>query len=88
MVARMRWAWTPWPSCTKLALFSRIHGMSRDSASSRMACVEGPKATRWASSRNSSISCSKSSGAAAGSTAWFTIRTANSPAARPSRSSR
>ena len=29
IVARMRWAWTPWPSCTSEAELSRMKGMSR-----------------------------------------------------------
>ena len=46
MVARMRCWWTPWPSCTSECSLSRSHGMSRDTASSRMACVDGPNAVR------------------------------------------
>ena len=43
IVARIRFACTPWPSCTRLALFSRIHGMSRETASSTIAWVDGPE---------------------------------------------
>ena len=48
IVARMRLAWTPWPSWTSECLLSRIQGMSRETASSMIAWVDGPNAVRWA----------------------------------------
>ena len=60
IVARIRFACTPWPSWTRLALFSRIHGMSRDTASSTIACVDGPNAVRSACLMNFSSSVVKS----------------------------
>ncbi len=53
IVARIRFWWTPWPSCTRECWLSRIHGMSRDIASSRIACVDGPNAVRSARRMNS-----------------------------------
>ena len=44
IVARMRFWWTPCPSWTSDCSLRRIEGMSRNAASSRIACVEGPKA--------------------------------------------
>ena len=78
MVARMRCWWTPWPSCTSECSLSRSHGMSRDTASSRIACVDGPNAVRCACSRNRSSSASKSNSGSAW-TRWFTSRTASVP---------
>ena len=46
IVARIRCWWTPWPSCTRECSLSRSHGMSRDTASSRIAWVDGPNAVR------------------------------------------
>ena len=86
MVARIRLAWTPWPSCTSECLLSRIHGMSRETASSMIACVEGPKAVRWARRMNASSSSSKSKSGSA-FTRWFTRRTASRPASSPTCSS-
>ena len=60
IVARIRFACTPWPSWTRLALFSRIHGMSRETASSTIAWVEGPNALRSACLMNFSSSVVKS----------------------------
>ena len=48
IVARMRCWYLPWPSWTRLCRSSRIQGMSRETASSMIACVEGPKADRSA----------------------------------------
>ena len=48
IVARIRRWWTPWPSCTRECWFSRSQGMSRDTASSRIAWVDGPNAVRSA----------------------------------------
>ena len=48
IVARIRLAWTPWPSWTREYWLSRIHGMSRETASSTIAWVEGPNAVRSA----------------------------------------
>ena len=56
MVARIRLAWTPWPSWTRECWLSRIHGMSRETASSRIAWVEGPNAVRSARRMNASSS--------------------------------
>ena len=56
IVARIRLAWTPWPSWTSECLLSRIHGMSRETASSMIACVEGPNAVRCARRMNASSS--------------------------------
>jgi hypothetical protein len=86
IVARMRWAWTPWPSWTSEAELSRMNGMSREAASSRMAAVEGPKATRSAWRRNALSSVSKSN-PSEGSTRWFIRRTDRLPAATPTVSS-
>ncbi len=60
IVARIRCWWTPWPSCTSEALLSRIHGMSRLTASSTMAAVDGPNAVRSAIRMNSSSASWKS----------------------------
>ena len=60
IVARIRCWWTPCPSCTSECSLSRSHGMSRDTASSRIAWVDGPNAVRSACSRNRSSSASKS----------------------------
>ena len=46
MVARMRFWCTPWPSWTSEELFSRMNGMSRLTASSMIAWVDGPNADR------------------------------------------
>ena len=56
IVARMRLACTPCPSWTSECLFSRIHGMSRETASSMIACVDGPNAVRCARRMNVSSS--------------------------------
>jgi hypothetical protein len=80
MVARiLRW-WTPCPSWTREYWLRRSHGMSRETASSRMACVEGPNAVRSACTRKRSSSASKSN-SGSGCTRWLTSRTANVPAA-------
>ncbi len=86
IVARIRCWYFPWPSWTSEASFSRIHGMSRLTASSMIACVDGPERRRSASriSRSSSASKSKSGSAL---TRWFTSRTASLPASRPTCSS-
>ena len=55
-MARIRLAWTPWPSWTRECWLSRIHGMSRQTASSRIACVDGPNAVRSARRMNASSS--------------------------------
>ena len=86
MVARIRLAWTPWPSCTREYWLSRIHGMSRDTASSTMAWVEGPNAVRSARRMNPSRSASQSKSGSP-STRWLTRRTASLPALRPTFSS-
>ena len=86
MVARIRLAWTPWPSWTREYWLSRIHGMSRDTASSMIACVEGPNAVRSARRMNVSQLGSKSKSGSAW-TRWLTRRTASRPAARPTCSS-
>ena len=86
IVARIRFACTPWPSWTRLALFSRIHGMSRETASSTIAWVDGPNAVRSACWMNVSSSVVKSK-SGSGWTRWLTNRTASSPAASPTASS-
>ena len=86
IVARMRWAWTPWPSWTSEAELRRMKGMSRDAASSRMAAVDGPKATRSAWRRKALNSVSKSK-PSSGSTRWLSSRTDSLPAATPTVSS-
>ena len=86
MVARIRLAWTPWPSWTREYWLSRIHGMSRETASSMMACVEGPKAVRSARRMNDSSSASQSNSGSA-CTRWLTRRTARRAAASPTCSS-
>ena len=78
IVARMRLAWTPWPSWTREYWLSRIHGMSRETASSTIACVEGPKAVRSARRMKASRSVSQSKSGSP-STRWLTRRTASSP---------
>ena len=60
IVARIRFWCTPWPSWTSECLLSRIQGMSRDIASSRIACVDGPNAVRSARRMNASSSSSQS----------------------------
>ena len=82
IVARMRLAWTPCPSCTSECLFSRIHGMSRETASSMIACVDGPNAVRCARRMNVSSSSSKSKCGSA-STRWLTRRTASRAGLQP-----
>ena len=59
-MARMRFAWTPWPSWTSEYWLSRIHGMSRETASSRIAWVDGPNAVRSARRMKVSSSASQS----------------------------
>ena len=86
IVARIRFAWTPWPSWTREYWLSRIQGMSRDTASSMMAWVDGPNAVRWARLMKASSSLSQSKSRSA-STRWLTRRTASCPAARPTCSS-
>ena len=86
IVARMRCWWTPCPSCTRLPLLSRMNGMSRLTASSRMAPVDGPNAVRSARVRNRSSSVAKSNSGSSW-TRWLTRRTASRPAARPTPSS-
>ena len=86
MVARIRLAWTPWPSWTREYWLSRIHGMSRETASSTIACVDGPKAVRSARRMKSSRSVSQSKSGSP-STRWLTRRTARRPAVRPTFSS-
>ncbi len=86
MVARIRLAYAPWPSCTSECWLSRIHGMSRETASSRIACVDGPNAVRWARLMNVSSSVSQSNSGSA-CTRWLTSRTASREAASPTCSS-
>ena len=49
IVARIRCWWTPWPNCTSEWRSSRMNGMSRLTASSISAWVDGPNAWRSAS---------------------------------------
>ena len=63
-----------------------MKGMSRDAASSRMAAVDGPKATRSAWRRKALNSVSKSK-PSSGSTRWLSSRTDSLPAATPTVSS-
>ena len=86
IVARIRRAWTPCPSCTREYWLSRIHGMSRETASSMIAWVDGPKAVRSARRMNDSSSVSQSKDGSA-STRWLTRVTASRAAARPTCSS-
>ena len=86
IVARIRFWWTPWPSWTSDCSLSRIEGMSRSAASSRIAWVEGPNAGRSASRMSRSSSAPKSKVGSA-STRWLTRRTASLPAATPTPSS-
>ena len=60
IVARIRCWWTPWPSWTSECRSSRMNGMSRLTASSMRAWVDGPKAERSASRMSRSSSASKS----------------------------
>ena len=60
--------------------------MSRLTASSMIAAVDGPKATRSARRKNAS-NCSVKSKPSVGCTRWLISRTANSPAAMPTVSS-
>ena len=80
IVARIRLAWTPWPSWTREYWLSRIQGMSRETASSTIACVEGPKAVRSARRMKLSSSSSQSKSGST-DTRWFTRRTASAAAA-------
>ncbi len=61
IVARIRCWWTPWPNWTSEWRSSRMNGMSRLTASSMSAWVDGPNAWRSASrmSRSSSLAKSK-----------------------------
>ncbi len=86
IVARMRWAWTPCPSCTREYWFSRCQGMSRDTASSRIAWVLGPNPIRCAFRRKASTD-SRGSNPSSAPIRWLTSRTASCPAARAIRSS-
>ncbi len=86
IVARIRFWWTPCPSWTSEYSLSLIHGMSRDTASSTIACVDGPNAVRTAARRNRSSSWANTN-AAVGATSSLTSRTASSPAATPTFSS-
>ncbi len=86
IVARIRLAWTPWPSWTREYWLSRIHGMSRLTASSMMAWVEGPNAVRSARMMKLSSSPSQSNSGSAW-TRWLTSRAARRPAASPTFSS-
>ena len=86
IVARIRCWYFPWPSWTSECSFRRIHGMSRVTASSMIAWVDGPNWRRSASriSRSSSASKSKSGSALI---RWFRSRTAILPASTPTVSS-
>ena len=86
IVARIRCWYFPWPSWISDRSLRRIHGMSRDAASSMIAWVEGPNARRSASLIRRSSSARKSKPFSA-FTAWFTIRTASLPASTPTVSS-
>ena len=86
IVARIRFWYIPWPSCTSDCSLRRMYGMSRSAASSSSACVEGPNADRSARSTSFSNSCTKSKVGSV-STRWLTKRTAMRPAARPTLSS-
>jgi hypothetical protein len=61
IVARIRCWWTPCPNWTSEWRSSRMNGMSRLTASSISACVDGPNAWRSARriSRSSSFAKSK-----------------------------
>ena len=86
IVARIRCWYFPCPSCTSDCSFSRMNGMSRLAASSRIACVDGPNCRRSASRISRSSSAGKSNPGSA-FTRWFTSRTASRPASRPTYSS-
>ena len=90
IVARIRCWWTPWPSWTSEWRSSRMNGMSRLTASSMSAWVDGPKACRSASrmSRSSSGAKSKTTSGSSGATRWLTSATAIRPASSPTASSR
>ena len=60
IVARIRCWWTPWPNWTSEWRSSRMNGMSRLTASSISAWVDGPNARRSASEMSSSSSMAKS----------------------------
>jgi hypothetical protein len=60
IVARMRCWWTPCPNWTSEWRSSRMNGMSRLTASSMSAWVDGPNACRSASRMRRSISGAKS----------------------------
>ena len=76
IVARIRCWWTPWPNWTSEWRSSRMNGMSRLTASSMSACVDGPNACRSASrmSRSSSGAKSKKTSGSSGATRWLTRR--------------
>ncbi len=86
IVARMRCWYFPCPSWTSDCSFRRMNGMSRVTASSMMACVDGPNCRRSASRISRSSSSSKSNPGSV-FTRWFTSRTASFPAVTPTRSS-
>ena len=90
IVARIRCWWTPCPNWTSECRSSRKNGMSRLTASSMSAWVDGPKAWRSASrmSRSSSGAKSKKTDSSSGATRWLTSATAIRPASRPTASSR
>ena len=60
IVARIRCWWTPWPNWTSECRSSRMNGMSRLTASSMSAWVDGPNAWRSASRMSRSSSGAKS----------------------------
>ena len=60
IVARIRCWWTPCPNCTSECRSSRMNGMSRLTASSMSAWVDGPNACRSASRMSRSSSGAKS----------------------------
>ena len=87
MVARMRRWWTPCPSCTRECSLSRSQGMSRETASSRIACVDGPNAVRSAVEQEALELGVEVELRVGLRTRWLTSRTASRPAVRPTRSS-
>ena len=90
IVARIRCWWTPCPNWTSECRSSRMNGMSRLTASSMSAWVDGPNACRSAIRirRSSSGAKSKKTSGSSGATRWLTRRTAIRPASRPTCSSR
>jgi hypothetical protein len=90
IVARMRCWWTPCPNWTSEWRSSRMNGMSRLTASSMSAWVDGPNACLLGEPDEPlhlGREVEEASGSS-GATRWLTSATAIRPASRPTASSR